>query len=303
MLFEKGISVIICCYNSSSRLPETLKHLASQVLSERIKWEVLVVNNGSTDDTVFVAEVEWAKYKKTTPLRVIDQPIPGQSAARDKGYETAKYEYLLYADDDNWLSPDYLATVYEIMQQHSEIGILGGQCNAAFEIKPPDWFSQKQSIYAVGKQEKRSGPLSSKSKYLYGAACVIRKSAWESLRCQNFVFLTKGRTGKQLAAGDDVELNKAIRMLGYELWYDERLQFTHFMSAGRLNWDYLVRIGKGSSASSLPLMVYDFFLENDNISSSKFTSLYIRAVLKRFFSIGSHLSSVLRSFNIEKKGR
>ena len=301
MLNANGISVIICCYNSSSRLPETLMHLANQSLPEKINWELIVVNNASTDNTASVAEIEWAKYNLEISLRVVDQPIPGQSAARDKGYEVANHEYLLYVDDDNWLKPDYLVNAYEIMQQHPNIGILGGQCEAAFEINPPLWFSEKQSIYAVGKQGAHSGPLSSKNNYLYGAGCVIRKSAWETLRRQNFVFLTKGRTGKQLAAGDDVELNKAIRMLGYDLWYDERLQFTHFMSAGRLNWDYLIRIGKGSASSSLPLMVYDYFLSTKNNSLTDFTLMYWRAIFKRLAGLLIRPHILIRSFFIRKR--
>src|SRR5688572_10602380 len=103
MLTANGISVIICCYNSSSRLPETLKHLANQSVPGKINWELIVVNNASTDNTASVAETEWAKYNLEIPLHVVDQPVPGQSAARDKGYEVASHEYLLYVDDDNWL--------------------------------------------------------------------------------------------------------------------------------------------------------------------------------------------------------
>ena len=301
MRFDKGISVIICCYNSSKRLPETLKHLANQIVTDTLNWEIIIVNNASTDDTTSVAKSEWSRYKTDIPLLVTDQPIPGQSAAREKGYQIARYEYLLYVDDDNWLKSDYLANVYHIMNQNPQIGILGGQCNAAFETKPPDWFSEKQSIYAVGKQGIQNGPLTSKKKYLYGAASVIRKSALENLHQRQFRFLTKGRTGTQLAAGDDVELNKAIRMLGYVLWYDESLQFTHFMSSGRLNWDYLIRIGKGSASSSLALMVYDFFLENKQLSFSKFSKLYLVAVFKRVFTILRQIRPFFRSFTLHKR--
>ena len=44
-----GVSVVICCHNSGKRLPETLRHLAAQVVEEGIPWEVVIVDNASTD--------------------------------------------------------------------------------------------------------------------------------------------------------------------------------------------------------------------------------------------------------------
>ena len=50
-----GVTVAICCYNSSARIAETLRHLSLQRLSENIPWEVLIIDNACTDDTVEVA--------------------------------------------------------------------------------------------------------------------------------------------------------------------------------------------------------------------------------------------------------
>lgn len=293
-MYREGVSVIICCYNSSSRLPKTLKHLASQQVNGNINWEVIVVDNGSTDDTAAVAKQEWGKYITYVPFKVVDQPIPGQAAARDKGYEVSTYEYLMYVDDDNWLAPDYVNLAFEIMQQNPQIGILGGQCKASFEIEPPSWFFKKSSVYAVGKQAENTGPLTDTKGYLYGAASVIRKSAWAYLRDNKFKFLTVGRSGTQLSGGDDVELNKAIRLAGYTLWYDERLHFIHFMSASRLTWDYFLKIGKGSSASSLPLHIYDYFLQERRLSYPSFIFLYSKEILRRTIKIALQPISFIR---------
>jgi hypothetical protein len=48
-------------------------------------------------------------------------------------------------------------------------------------------------------------------------------------------------------------------------------------------------------------MVYDFFLENKHISSAKFTTLYIKAIFKRLYSLSSGLLPVIRSFTIDKR--
>jgi glycosyltransferase involved in cell wall biosynthesis len=94
-----GISVIVCCYNSVSCLPETLKYLALQQIPSNIHCEVIIVNNASTDDTVGVTINEWEKLKCTeVEFHIINQLVSGLSNARKKGIEVAKYEYILFCD-------------------------------------------------------------------------------------------------------------------------------------------------------------------------------------------------------------
>src|SRR5438874_1022703 len=102
-MYKDGISVIICCYNSSARLPKTLEYLASQEVPLNIYWEVIIVNNNSSDDTVIVAQKEWAKYKLRVPFKVVDENVAGTIHARKRGIAEASYELLLFCDDDNWL--------------------------------------------------------------------------------------------------------------------------------------------------------------------------------------------------------
>ncbi len=55
-VISKGVSVVVCCYNSAPRLPETLMHLFAQIVNPDIKWEIIIINNASTDDTLEVAQ-------------------------------------------------------------------------------------------------------------------------------------------------------------------------------------------------------------------------------------------------------
>ena len=54
-----AISVVICCHNSAAVLPPTLMHLAAQIVDPSVQWEVVVIDNASTDDTVQVATRAW----------------------------------------------------------------------------------------------------------------------------------------------------------------------------------------------------------------------------------------------------
>jgi len=105
-----GVSVIICCYNSSAKLPATLGRLRSQSDSEAIPWELIVVDNASSDDTVAVARQHWPSGGRV-PLRVITETRRGVAYARDAGFAAARYDVVSFIDDDNWVSARPFARV------------------------------------------------------------------------------------------------------------------------------------------------------------------------------------------------
>ncbi|MEZ4691514.1 MAG: glycosyltransferase [Ignavibacteria bacterium] len=65
---------------------------------------------------------------------------PGWSIARQKGFDTAKYEYIVFCDDDNLLKDDFVRTVYELMSENEDTGVLGGQGKSWSFIMPSKWF-------------------------------------------------------------------------------------------------------------------------------------------------------------------
>ena len=252
----KGISIIICCYNSDKRLPETLAHLASQKVNDTFKWEVIIVNNNSSDDTVSVAKATWDEFGTPAPLIVVDEAQPGLSFARAKGINNATYELLLWCDDDNWLCDNYLQVAVDIMDQDMQIGALGGWCEASFETEKPNWFDTYAKFFAVSKQGKKSGDITLKKGCVYGAGMVLRKSHYFELQKVGFLHLLKDRVGASLSSGGDTEYCYALRLLGYKMWYDERLYFKHYMTHGRLSLEYVSRMRKAMTYSNFILWPY-----------------------------------------------
>jgi glycosyltransferase involved in cell wall biosynthesis len=252
----KGISIIVCCYNSAKRLPETLKHLANQQVSGSFKWEVILVNNNSSDNTVQIAKDLWGGLGATTPLIVIDESEPGLSFARKKGISQATYDILLWCDDDNWFCNSYMQTAFDIMEQDTQIGALGGWCEATFETDKPKWFYVYAKYFAVSKQGSRSGDITHKKGCVYGAGMVLRKSHYLELKNKGFSYLLNGRVGTSLSSGEDTEYCYALRLLGYKMWFDERLYFKHFMSKGRLSLNYVSRLRKAMTYSNFILWPY-----------------------------------------------
>jgi glycosyltransferase involved in cell wall biosynthesis len=258
----KGVSIIVCCYNSASRLLETLTHIKQQKTKD-IEWEIIVVDNASTDSTSEVAQKILSKGT-ATKFSVVHEPEPGLSNARRKGFECARFEYLLFCDDDNWLADNYLSLSYEVMESHPEIGILGGNGEAVFEDKEPLWFKKLQSNFAVGDQSSSTESFSVVNE-VYGAGIVMRMSFLEKLFNNGFSSILSGRKGAQLMAGEETELCYLAKLLGYQVGYYRGLKFKHLMTRGRMNLDYLKRLHFGFGRTRVYLFAYKYCLENNSL--------------------------------------
>lgn len=277
---KQGISLVVCCHNSAQRLPPTLEHLKIQTVPANIPWEVIVVDNASTDQTAETALSLWGNFQGA-PLRVVSESKLGLINARKRGFQEAQYEFVSFIDDDNWVAPDWVNHVYDIMVSHPEVGACGGRSEAVFEQNPPSWFQEHLSKFAVGNQAESAGDVTWSRGYLWGAGLTIRKSAWEFLVSKGFSPLLVGRKGKNLSAGEDSEICLALRLAGWRLWYDPALYFKHYIPAKRMNWHYLRCLVRGFGASSVALSIYKMLSKGKKIDqlrgrSKKFWVYYAR---------------------------
>lgn len=285
-----GVSIVICCYNSASRLPETLRHIAAQRVDAHLPWEVVVVNNRSTDHTAEAAGHLWAGLAGTAPLRVVEEPNPGLSHARQKGIEAARYDYVILCDDDNWLHPGYVQLAHDLLRANARAGILGGQSEAVCEGTAPGWFEQLKAAYAVGRQygHAQNKPV----EVVWGAGMVLRKEVWKQLQAAGFVHKLSDRKGKQLLSGNDDEMCLAFRLAGYQVLYDDRLFLRHFIPAGRLTPDYVRRVMVATAYSALALEPYRLVLDAGNTPENHPKNRW----LGKAFATGRELLGGLRDY-------
>jgi glycosyltransferase involved in cell wall biosynthesis len=259
-----GVSIIICCFNSAGRLLPTLSHIAKQKVSDEVQWEVILVNNASTDDTVRKANEIWIKLNTDIPFRIINEDQAGLMYARQKGMAAAKYEFVSFIDDDNWVEENWVEKVYYILKNDHTIGACGGSSEAVFECDKPEWFMEYENNFAVGKQADETGYIENKAGILWGAGLTLRKSLWIELKMRGFKDLTIGREGKIMNAGEDTELCYAFRLLGYHLYYKEDLTLKHFIAAERMSYSYLEKLFFGFGKSNVHLNCYRVLLNPEN---------------------------------------
>lgn len=83
-----GVTVLVCCHNSTARLPPTIECLARQVVAPDISWEVVIVDNASTDDTGAFAQTLWPPQSRVS-FRVVQEPQLGLGYATRPGSRRA----------------------------------------------------------------------------------------------------------------------------------------------------------------------------------------------------------------------
>jgi glycosyltransferase involved in cell wall biosynthesis len=251
---ESGVSVIICTFNGAQRLVKTMEHLNLQKVDRQIPWEVILVDNASTDGSDGIATALWRRTDAA--LRVVREPRQGLIYARHSGAGAARFDYLSFIDDDNWVDERWVRTVYDIFRNRPDVGICGGQIEPVCEDLPPPWFFQFQDSFASGKQADGTGFVPDSRGYLWGAGLNLRKSLLTYVVESGFQSFLTGRKGRSILAGEDTEICYVFRLAGFRLWYDERLRLKHFIPASRLKWDHLCKMYRGFGAAHSILALY-----------------------------------------------
>jgi len=231
-----GISVVICCYNSAARIQETLRFLFAQKVPHGFNYEIVVVNNASTDNTREKIFDVLRESNMQIPVSVVDEMVPGLASARKKGLESARYELIVFCDDDNHLDERYLTTAYSIMQNYPAIGIAGGWIRPKLPFYPGKWIEGNYAALAIGKQ----GEASMYVDWVFGAGMVIRKAVFETFASRGIQLMLSGRLGSKQTSGDDAEMCQLAQFVGYKIYYSVDLILDHQISASRLTrWSFV----------------------------------------------------------------
>lgn len=110
------ISVVIPLYNKAHTIVNTLNTVFAQTYQD---FEVVIVNDGSTDNGVEVIQ----QHFNDSRIRIIHQKNAGVSAARNRGVDESKYEYIAFLDGDDEWHPEYLSTMNELITQYPQAGL------------------------------------------------------------------------------------------------------------------------------------------------------------------------------------
>lgn len=234
------VTVAVITYNRSQLLRETLAGLVRQDYPAGC-WELLIVDNNSTDDTRDAV----AAFMASTPSpRWILEERAGLDHGRNRAIVEAKGDVIALVDDDILVEPDWLAQIaspFTTGGAHA-IGVAGGEVVPIFPDGLPDWL---KGSHRPLKYRKDPGPLPQGQSPM-GANFAFPKWVFERLGGFD---ADLDRKGAALFGGGDAEMIRRVRSAGLQVWFVPGAKVLHQIPAGRLTLRYALRHAFDSARS------------------------------------------------------
>jgi len=137
---QPDISVVISTHNRSALLARALGALVNQEVPPGLAYEVVVVDNGSTDDTRQVVDRFSAG---AAVVRYVHEPRLGVSYGRNTGIWTTTAPLIAFTDDDNIVCRGWVATIKALMDAHPDAWAVGGPVRAEWPDHIPSWLDRR----------------------------------------------------------------------------------------------------------------------------------------------------------------
>ncbi|MGD1936313.1 MAG: hormogonium polysaccharide biosynthesis glycosyltransferase HpsE [Cyanophyceae cyanobacterium] len=248
------ITVAIPTYNGAQRVPQVLERLLAQQHLENIKWEVLVIDNNSTDNTPQIVhdfQEHWRKKhgNSKVPLRYLKEMKQGAAHARQKAVEMAQGQWIAFLDDDNIPAANWIFAVHQFTEFRSQsskkIGAFGGKIRGVFpEGNQVELIRYVRPFLAVVERGDRPFQYELKYKVLPpSAGLVVRREAW--LRAVPKTLILGGRTADSMLTSEDLETLVHLQRKGWEVWYNPAMEIDHLIPQWRLERQYLIPFLRG----------------------------------------------------------
>ncbi len=234
------ISVIICTYNRDPYLYRAMQSIAFQDAAAA-DFELLVINNNSTDNTTAICEAFGEKYPGLRYRHIVEYN-QGLSHARNRGIREAKGEILVFLDDDAFAEKDYVSRLIRFYREHPSVMAAGGRTIPLFEEGTPHWMSRfllpLVAAIDLGAEDK---PLPRRI-FPIGANMSFRAAALAEVGAFD---VNLGRKGKNLQGGEEKDIFNRLRALGYQPWYVPGATVHHIIPASRTTPGFIRRQAYG----------------------------------------------------------
>lgn len=273
-------TVAIPVYNGETRLPKILECLRLQVGVYNLDWEIIIVDNNSQDDTARIVLEYQATWCKPWLVKYCLEPKQGTAFARSRAVQEANSDLVGLLDDDNLPANNWVEAAYAFGKIHSKAGAFASQIHGDFEVNPPANFERIAPFLGITERGFEAHLYEPEKLILPpGAGLVIRKQAW----CEAVPKypLLKGRLGKSLVGGEDLEPLIYLHKAGWEIWYNPAMETYHQIPGWRLEKDYLIKLSYGVGLNSCCLRLINIpFWKQPNVLLRAFLGSLRRLLLQ-----------------------
>lgn len=238
------VTVAICTRNRAALLGKAIRSVLSQANPET---EILIVDNGSTDDTArLTAEIAAA----SSMVNYLQESAAGLSHARNTALRMAKGEWVVFLDDDATVEPGWLATYAAFFANppNPHAGCVGGPILPVYEVPPPAWLPDEQ----IHPQFTQNAWPCRPGENLTGCNFAVRREP--SLAIGGFNHRL-GHRGKRSGAYEEVDLTERLQHAGWQSWWLDGARVRHLVAAERLKLGWQIgaafRLGNCSAIRRL----------------------------------------------------
>jgi glycosyltransferase involved in cell wall biosynthesis len=229
-----NVTVILCTYNRCESLVKALQSVAASVVPESLEWEVLVVDNNSSDQTRDVV----ADFSRRYPgrFRYVFEPQRGKSYALNKGIAEAEGDILAFTDDDITVEPMWLQRLTAPLLDGRWAGC-GGRIVPKWSCPIPRWLPDREqslaplAVFDLGLE---GGPLAEPP---FGVNMAFQKAAF--VKYGGFRVDLGPGSGRELRVEDTEFVNRLLAS-GEQLWYEPGAVVYHPVPLNRLQKRYFL---------------------------------------------------------------
>jgi len=226
------ISIVVCTYNGSWKLENTLASFSRLSTALEVPWELVVVDNCSTDNTAHLVGQFAAKSRFS--VRYVYEPEQGKSFALNTGVQAARGDLLAFTDDDVLVDQHWLTSLARTFAQFDCIGVAGRVVPVWWEPKP-EWLEledQQAVVHFEYGEEPRTLDFPPN-----GANMAFRRIAFEKY---GLFRVDLGKT-KDATGIEDREFGVRLLTAGQRIVYAPKAVIYHPVERGRLRKDYFLR--------------------------------------------------------------
>lgn len=266
------ITVVICTRNRCEQLSRVLETFVS-TNDIRSEWELIVVDNGSTDKTSEVIE----NFSNRLPIRRVWEFIAGLSNARNRAVSEARGTFICWTDDDVKVGINWLSSYEEAFNRNPEGVVFGGPIEPEFEGVPPAWLTENRAVMAHILAERELGSeefkLSAET-IPYGANFAVSARALAGFRFDPALGVGPGVN----RLGEETAIIQALLEFGDGYWVpNARVQ--HLIPQARQTLAYVERYNIAAGET----WAYQKFIADDG--RKIFPSWAIKGAVRRSISL------------------
>ena len=242
--FFCDFTVAIPTYNGANRIAEVLERLKWQLGTTHIRWEIIVVDNNSSDQTAAVVR----RYQQGwSNLRYAFEPTQGAGFARQRAIRLARSPLVGFLDDDNLPSLTWVNRAVKFAQDYPQAGAFGSRLAGKFETSPPQGFNRLAAFLALTERGDNALLYDPEKNLLPpGAGLVVSRQAWLAATTDGESW---GIRVRDRDVAEDLEPVIQIQKAGWEVWYNPGMRLTHKIPRNRLERTYLVSLMRGIGLS------------------------------------------------------